>query len=72
MTRYIWCPECARRPSPKYEGEISRKTPGLALQLCHCDSCNSEIQPGEKATAVSIWRDGDPHGQWEHNYLRFA
>jgi hypothetical protein len=49
--------------------EDIRKVSGNALDMFHCDLCNSIIEKGEYCVARSIVGYGQTYKPWEHNFV---
>ncbi len=37
-----------------------------------CDNCGAEIKPGDKAGTWTVWTEGRPIREWEHEYLEIT
>jgi hypothetical protein len=76
MKRLIVCSSCETKQhklfpveSP-YPGEHVTFVGGKAISTVVCDDCDSPINEGEYACAISIWADygGVPYFPWESNW----
>ena len=80
MKRLIVCSSCEVKQhklfpveSP-YPGEHVKFVSGTALSSFVCDDCDSPINVGESACAISMWADygGVPYFPWESESIAMA